>query len=73
MCYFVLDSKPELEMDYGDYTFAQYISNASEVDSLSRPDDNSFRLLMCEAMGKFPQLVESKSRDVLPIFFIFLR
>ena len=73
ICIFALDSKSDVDVDYGDYSFSRYISIAAELDVLNRPDDNNFRLLMCQTMVKFPQLVESKSRDVLPLFFTFLR
>ena len=39
----------------------------------NRADHYNFHLLIWQAMSGFPEIVEPKSRDVIPLFFQFLR
>lgn len=70
---FTLEAKADFQANSGSHMFSHYISTASKVNALTRPDESNFCLLLCQALEKFPQLAESKSRDIVPLFFTFLR
>jgi hypothetical protein len=39
----------------------------------NRVDRHNFRLLLWKTMAKFPQIVEARSRQVVPLFLEFVR
>ena len=54
-------------------TFNIHFTGILNQQENSRVDHANFRYLLWKAMAEFPEVVEQRSRDIVPLFFRFLR
>jgi hypothetical protein len=59
LCYFIL----------GDFLLV-FFSKQNEL--ADKPDYNNYRLLLWKTMTEFPEICETKNRDISPLFLTFL-
>ena len=75
------DEKEEEEDDDDDGTDDEDEDESDDVlsteivrlSSKDRPDVNNFRQLLWKAMARFSRVAEAKSKELVPLFFTFLK
>ena len=53
--------------------FQRQLALCSGAREDNRVDRHNFRLLLWKTMAKFPQIVEPRSRQLVPLFLDFVR
>lgn len=57
-----------------DDSFRQlFVESCRSHDTAEKPDEVNFRFYLWKSMHLFPELCEKKNRDVVPLFFDFIR
>lgn len=55
-----------------EFFYRQFLSSVGPRED-NRVDKHSFQLLLWKTMAKFPEIVEPRSRQVVPLFLDFFR
>lgn len=50
-----------------------FVESCRSHDTAEKPDEVNFRFYLWKSMHLFPELCEKKNRDVVPLFFDFIR
>lgn len=50
-----------------------FVESCKSHDTAENPDEVNFRFYLWKSMHLFPVLCEKKNRDVVPLFFDFIR
>lgn len=60
-------------MEVDDSLRQLFVESCRSHDTAEKPDEVNFRFYLWKSMHLFPQLCEKKNRDVVPLFFDFIR
>lgn len=68
--------RPEEEeepMEEDDSLKQLFVESCRSHDTAEKPDEVNFRFYLWKSMHLFPELCEKKNRDLVPLFFDFIR
>lgn len=69
--------RPEEEedepMEEDDSLKQLFVESCRSHDTAEKPDEVNFRFYLWKSMRLFPELCEKKNRDLVPLFFDFIR
>ena len=67
------DESSDLAAGDSDMLFVQYATLSRTSGAYKSQNRTTFCVLMCRAMEHFPEIVEWKSADIVPLFLRFFR
>lgn len=63
----------EEPMEEDDSLKQLFVESCRSHDTAEKPDEANFRFYLWKSMHLFPELSEKKNRDLVPLFFDFIR